>query len=102
MWLVISVCFITVTAILGITEIIRRFWLFIMCPKDSTPFVLVVKLKEGIAVQQLRYALEFLSWEKQGYFSSVAVITTELKPETEKEIRKIANHRKDVFIHNEA
>ena len=69
MWLVLSVCFVTVTAILGITEILRRFWLFIMRPKGTLPAIMVISLKEDVAVQQLRYALEFLSWEKKGDFS---------------------------------
>ena len=68
MWLVLSVCFVTVTAILGITEILRRFWLFIMRPKGTLPAIMVISLKEDVAVQQLRYALEFLSWEKRAIF----------------------------------
>ena len=98
MWLVLSVCFVTFTAILGITEILRRFWLFLMCPKGTPPAIMVVKLKEEFAVQQLRYALEFLSWEKKGDFLSVAVITTELSEKTYNEIKKIANSRNDVIF----
>lgn len=98
MWLVLSVCFVTVTAILGITEILRRFWLFIMRPKGTNPAIMVISLKEDVAVQQLRYALEFLSWERRGYFSSVAVNTTELSDKTYNEIKKIANNRNDVIF----
>ena len=98
MWLVLSVCFVTVTAILGITEILRRFWLFIMRPKGTLPAIMVISLKEDVAVQQLRYALEFLSWERKGDFSSVAVLTTELSDKTYNEIKKIADNRNDVIL----
>lgn len=98
MWLVLSVCFVTFTAILGITEILRRFWLFIMRPKDTPPLVLVVNLKEEIAVQQLRYALEFLSWERKGDFSSAVLNTASLSEKTYKEIEKIANSRNDIIL----
>lgn len=98
MWLVLTVSFVTVTSILGITEILRRFWLFIMRPKGTPPAIMVVNLKEDIAVQQLRYALEFLSWERKGDFSSVAVNSTELSDKTYNEIKIIASSRKDIIF----
>ena len=98
MWLVLSVLLVTLTAILGITEILRRFLLYIMRPNNSPPFLLVVKLNEDIAVQQLRYALEFSSWEKKGDFSAVVAITTTLSEKTNKEIEKIAKGRNDVIL----
>ena len=98
MWLVLSVLFVTLTAILGITEVLRRFLLYIMRPNNSPPFLLVIKLREDIAVQQLRYALEFSSWEKKGDFSSVVAITTKLSEKTYKEIEKIAKDRSDVIL----
>lgn len=98
MWTVISVCFITFTSILGITEMLRRFWLFLMKPKGSPLAVMVVYLKEDIAVQQLRYALELISWEKQGVFSALAAVTTNLSEKTYNEVEKIANSRSDVML----
>lgn len=98
MWLVLSVSFVTFTAVLGITEILRRFWLFLMRPKGTPSAVMVVKLKEEFAVQQLRYALEFLSWERKGDFSYVAVIPSELSEKTYKEVEKIANSRNDILF----
>ena len=98
MWLVLSISFVTFTAILGITEILRRFWLFIMRPKGTPPAVMVVKLKEEFAVQQLRYALEYVSWERKGDFSSVALITTELSEKTCNEVKKIAESRNDLVF----
>lgn len=98
MWMVISVCFVTFTAILGITEILRRFWLFLMKPKGSPLAVMVIYLKEDIAIQQLRYGLELISWEKQGVFSSLAVVTTNLTEKTYNEIKKIANSRSDLML----
>ncbi len=98
MWMVLSVCLVTFTAILGITEILRRFWLCIMRPKGIPPLSLIVNLKEDVAVQQLRYALEFLSWERKGDFSSVALISNELSEKTYKEIEKIASSRNDIIF----
>lgn len=98
MWTVISVSFVVITAILGITEILRRFWLFIMRPKGTPSAIMVIYLKEEIAIQQLRYALEFLNWEKQGDFSAVAVITAELSEETHKTVEKIAKDRNDIIL----
>ncbi len=100
MWLVLSVCFVTFISVLGITEILRRFWLYIMRPKDSEPFLLVIKLKEDIAVQQIWYALEFCSWENKGDFSAVVVISTELSAETNEKIKKIIKDRNDIIIYN--
>ena len=98
MWMIISVCFVTVTAILGITEILRRFWLFIMRPKDSPSAIMVVYLKEDIAIQQLRYAIEFISWEKQGDFSLLAVVTNRLSEETFLKVKKRIDSRNDVIL----
>ena len=98
MWTVISVSLVVIFSVLGITEILRRFWLFLMRPKGTPSAVMVIYLREDIAVQQLRYALEFLSWEKQGDFSAVAVITAELSLKTSEEIKKIAKDRKDIIF----
>ena len=98
MWTVISVCFIVLTSILGITEMLRRFWLFLMRPKDAPLAIMVINLKEDIAVQQLRYALEFISWEKQGDFSMLAVVTDGLGKKTFNEVKKIVNSRNDVIL----
>ncbi len=98
MWTVIAVCFITFTSVLGITEMLRRFWLCIMQPKGSPLAVMTIYLKEDIAVQQLRYALEFISWEKQGVFSSLMVITTNLTEHTLNEIKKIASSQGNVIL----
>lgn len=98
MWLVISVSFVTFTAVLGITEILRRFWLFIMRPKDTPPAAMVIKLKEDFAVQQLRYTLEFISWERKGDFSHLAVILSELSEKTYSEVKKIVDSRNDVVF----
>ena len=98
MWMVLSVCFVTFMVIVGITEIICRFWLYLMKPKDSPLAVMVIFLKEDIATEQLRYALEFLNWEKQGDFSAVAVITAELSEETHKTVEKIAKDRNDIIL----
>lgn len=101
MWMVISVSFVVIAAILGVTEILRRFWLFLMRPKQTPPAIMVITLKKDIAVQQLRYALEFLSWEKSGDFSLVAVITSNLDEKEIYEIQKIVNSRSDAVLYEE-
>jgi hypothetical protein len=98
MWMVLSVCFVTFMVIVGITEIICRFWLYLMKPKDSPLAVMVIYLKEDIATEQLRYALEFLSWERKGTFSALAVGTENLSEKTFKEVEKIINSRNDVIL----
>lgn len=98
MWLVLSVCFVTFTAIVGITEILCRFWLYLMKPKDTPLAVMVISLKEDIAVEQLRYYLEFLSWQKQGEFSTLAVDTENLSEKTFIEVKKIINSRSNVIL----
>jgi len=98
MWTVISVSFVVIAAILGITEILRRFWLFLMRPKNTPAAIMVLDLTEDVAVQQLRYALEFISWERRGDFSAIAVITEKLSEKTIEEVKKIAQGRKDVIL----
>jgi len=98
MWTVITVCFITFTSILGITEILRRLWLFLMCPKEAPLSAMVVYLKEDIAIQQLRYALEFISWERRGDFSYLAVVTEKLSEKTFSQVEKIVKNRNDVIL----
>lgn len=98
MWTVIAVSFVVLTSVLGITEMLRRFWLFLMRPKNAPMAVMVIHLKEDIAIQQLRYALEFISWEKKGDFSMLAVITSSLSAKTVNQVKKIVNSRNDVIL----
>ena len=102
MWTVIFVSFIVITSVLGITEILRSFWLYLMRPKDSPPSVMVIFLKEDVAVQQLRYAAEYLSWEKRRDFSVVAAMDTGLTDETKEKIQKIVNNRSDMIFGEKA
>lgn len=94
---VISICFFVITSVLGITEILRRFWLFLMRPKDIVPSVMIITLKEENAIQHTRYAAEFLNWKIKGEFSSIGVITSELSEETYRVVNKIIKSRDDMF-----
>ena len=98
MWTVISVSFVVITSVLGITEMLRRFWLFLMRPKENPSGIMVIRLRDDIAIQQVRYAFEFISWEKRGDFSAVAVITSGLSEKTTEDIMKIARDRNDIII----
>lgn len=102
MWTVISVTFIVITSILGITEILRTLWLYLMRPKDSPPSVMVIFLKEDVAVQQLRYAAEYISWENRKNFLAVAAMDTGLTDETKEKIQKIVNNRSDMIFGEKA
>ncbi len=98
MWTVLAVCFVVVVSVVGITELLRRFWLYIMRPKGDLPRVMVVFLKEDIAVQQLRSAIEHLSWESTNSFCAVAAIDCGMDEETKKAVKRIADNRSDVIF----
>lgn len=98
MWTVISVCFIVIISLVGVTELLRKFWLFLMRPKEDPPRVMVVFLKEGIAVQQLRFSAEYLSWENGKTFCAVAAVDTGLSEESRRDVEKIVNSRSDMIF----
>lgn len=100
MWMVLAVCFVTVISIVGITELLRKFWLYIMRPKGDPKRVLLIFLKDEIGVQQLRSAIEYISWESTNSFSAVAAVDCGMDENTKKSVLKIAQSRDDVIFGN--
>ncbi len=89
MWMVISVCFLVLTSLIGITELLRQLWLFVLRPKEDPPRMLVVFLQSGIAVSQIRSAMEYLSWEREESISGIVAVTDRLAVSEKEEIRQV-------------
>lgn len=96
MWTVISVCFIIITSIYGITEILRELWLWIVRPKDNPPGYTVVVLKNNIFKEQLRLYEERLAWESSKNFSGIIAVTSYLNEENLESAIKIINDRHNI------
>mgnify|MGYP003297214811 CR=1 FL=1 len=88
MWTVISVCLIVIVSMVGVTEILRTIWLYLMRPKEDPPKIMVVFLKESIAIQQLNSAMEQLTWEGLRSFNLIAGIDCGLSDKTKKAVIK--------------
>ncbi len=87
-----------IVLLVGVTELIRRFWLYLITPKDAPPKLLMVFLKDDIAMEQLRAAAEYISWEGPKIFYGIAAIDTGLSDETKKQVIKFINSRSDMFF----
>lgn len=91
MWQIITICFLSFLAVFGVTELVRRFWLYLMKPSNDTAAMMVIFLKEGIAVQQLRRAAEYISWEGEKNFFSIVALDSGLSEKTKEDVLKIVN-----------
>lgn len=89
MWTVFLVCLIVITSMVGVTELLRSLWLYLMRPKEDPSRVMLVFLKEGIAVQQLRSAMEYITWEGQKSFCRIAAIDCGLSEDSRNAVIKI-------------
>lgn len=98
MWTVLSVSFIIVVFIFGLTELFRLCWLRLLRPKEDPPRVMLVMLRDTVCVQQLRSAMEYISWEGRHEFSCVAAVDCGLSPENCAAVRKIADAHSDVIF----
>lgn len=87
-----------ITMLVGITELIRRLWLYIITPKDAPPKLLAVFLKDDTAIQQLRAAAEYISWEGPKTFYGVAAVDAGLSEETKKQVKKLVDSRSDMLF----
>lgn len=87
-----------IVLLVGVTELIRRFWLYLITPKDAPPKLLMVFLKDDIAIQQLRAAAEYISWEGPKIFYGIAAIDAGLSDETKAQVIKLVNSRSDMFF----
>ena len=98
MWTVVSVCLIVITSMVGVTEILRSVWLRLMRPKEDPPKMMVVFLKDDIAVAQLNSAMEQLTWEGLGAFNLIVGIDCGLSEHSKKEvIKRVAGCPQMVF-----
>lgn len=102
LWTVITACFIVLVSVIGITELLRLLWLHLMRPKEDPPRVLVVFLREGIALQQLRSAVEYISWEGQRWFGKIALVADGLPPAERRQILRAAESLPMVLVGTEA
>ncbi len=94
---VITVCFIVIMMITGITELLRRFWLYLIRPKGDTPKIMLIFLKDDIFKEQLQSALEYLSWEGNKNFVSVAAIDCDLTEENKILAQKFADSHSNII-----
>lgn len=102
MWTVISVCFLIVTSIYGITELLRELWLWLIRPKESTPSFITVVLKDGIFAEQLMLYEEYLAWESNKRVSGIIAITTYLSEENRKAATELINKKHNIMAEDEA
>ena len=102
MWTVISVCFVIVTSIYGIAEILRELWLWLSRPKDDPPGFTVVILKDGIFKEQLYFYEEYLAWESRKRFSGIIAVTSYLNEENLKIATEIINSKHNIMTEKEA
>lgn len=102
MWTVLSVSFIVITSIYGITELLRELWLYILRPKNSPPVFTVLILKEDIYKEQIRFAMEHLSWERPKNFSGLIVIDSSLSDKSKEELKNIINNHHNIMHFDEA
>ena len=87
-----------IVLLVGVTELIRRFWLYLITPKEAPPKLLMVFLKDDIAIQQLRAASEYLSWEGPKIFYGIVAIDAGLSDDTKAQVIKLINSRSDMFF----
>ncbi len=102
MWTVVSVCFLVITSIYGITELLRAFWLWLTKPKDCAPGFITVILKDGIFAEQLMFYEEYLIWENRKQFSGIIAITSYLNEENRKAATKLIDEKHNVMAESEA
>lgn len=101
LWTVLTACFIILVSVVGIAELLRLVWLYLMRPKDDPPRILVVFLKDGIALQQLRSAIEYVSWEGQNFFGKIALIDDALSSREKKQVMRAIEDLPMVLVGNE-
>ena len=88
MWTVISVSLIVIASMVGVTEILRTVWLWLMRPKEDPPKTMVVFLKDNIAISQLNSAMEQLTWDGLSSFNLIVGIDCGLSERCKKEVIK--------------
>ena len=64
MFIIILLSLAVITMLVGITELIRRFWLYIITPKDTPKQMLMVFLKGDTAAGIIKTLSAFISFER--------------------------------------
>ena len=98
MWTVFSVCTVLILAIYGITELLKRLWIWLLNPKDSPPLFFALILKDDIFKEQIRLAEEFLSWEGEKLFSGILVVDNFLSEENKIILNDIINKKHNISV----
>lgn len=100
MWTVVSVCLVTVFTILGITELLREFWVWLLRPKGSPPAFFTITLYDDIFLEQIRFAEEYVSWEGKKNFGAIVLISCNLSDENIKILKNKSLNNKSIYIIN--
>ena len=101
MWIIISMVFVVITSILGITELLRMLWFYTVRPREDLPYLLKVFLKKDIFVQQIRAALEYTSWESTKNFRGITLNTNELSEKELSVVKKMVEENDRIFLENQ-
>lgn len=102
MWTVTAVCLVVITSVFGITELLRRFWLFLMRPKDDPPKGMLIFLKDDICFEQLHSATEYLAWEGKKQFFFISAIDCGLSEKNKKAVANLVNKSPDIIFGDKA
>ncbi len=98
MWTVVIVSFIVIMMLVGITELMRKIWLYLMRPKGDTPRVMLIFLKDDIFAEQIQSAMEYIAWEGRRAFCSVAAIDCGLSEENKLAAKNLADRYANVIF----
>ena len=84
-----------IASLYGLTELLKRFWCWLLRPKGSPPAFFTLVLKEDIFKEQLRFAREYISWEQSSAFAGILVVDSYLSEQSKLEVKSIIQN-----IHN--
>ena len=97
MWEAIVIGFAIVIFVFGLTELLQLLWLCLLRPKGDLPRVLLVFLKSGICLQQLRSAQELAHFESGG-IRSVLAVDCGLTAAERQQVQKAADESSSVLF----
>lgn len=102
MWTVISICLIILTSVLGITQMLKSLWLWLIRPREDPSRVLLIFLRDDICIEQMKSALEYISWESNRTICCVAAVDSCLSDENKKKVAEFANGSSMIVVGQEA
>lgn len=91
MWEATVIGLAVVVFVFGLTELLRLLWLYLLRPKGDPPRVLVVFLKSGICLQQLRSAQEFADFEGGGCVGGILALDCGLTNAERQQVQQAAD-----------